>query len=232
MSDSVHSELSLNPAPTIEVWTFGQEGHRVLVADNVLNNPETLRAAAIEAAFTAPPPTSKYPGLMASLPGGYLPLLQHVLRQPMADIFGMRPNLNLQSYGFMGLAMTARDQMTPAQAAPHTDTHRLDSFASVHYFSLIPSGGTAFYRHKATGFELITPTRNDKFRHVRQQELIAGLDPREAYEEIAYVEPRFNRLILYRAGQLHSARLDTYEGLSIDPAHGRLTANLFFNTEG
>ncbi|HWU49060.1 MAG TPA: DUF6445 family protein [Asticcacaulis sp.] len=231
MPDANPLRLTLNPRPDLHIISLGQEGQSALVADNVLTDPDRLRDAAIRAPFAAPPPTSLYPGMTAPLPDGYLPLLLSVLRRPMTDIFGMRQVRSFRTYGFLGLATLARDQMAPAQAAPHTDTHRLDSFASVHYLSPMQAGGTAFYRHRATGFELITPTRNDKFRRLRGQELAAGLDSKTAYEEIAYVEPRFNRLVLYRAGQLHSARLNTEAGLSHDPALGRLTANLFFNTE-
>jgi len=151
------------------------------------------------------------------------------------QIFNMHPEQPLKRYGFFGLSTLGADQLTKAQAAPHTDAHRLHSFATVHYLSPKPLGGTAFYRHKATGFELITQIRSDKFSHMRRQELgeTREISVREAYyEELLSIEPRFNRLILYRAGQLHSPKLPAITDLSKTPSGGRLTANLFFNTEG
>jgi hypothetical protein len=235
--DSHHAEpvLTLNPQAQIEIIRFGSEGQTVLVADDVLLDPQAMVSHAAQLSFGTPPAGSKYPGLMAPVPQTYISLLADVLRQSMVQVFGMHPDLPLKTYGFFGLATLGVDQMTKAQVAPHTDAHRLNSFATVHYLSARPQGGTAFYRHKASGLELITPIRSDKFSYLRRQEL-AGADDapvREAfYDEILSIDPRFNRLILYRAGQLHSAKLDPAAPLSASPADGRLTANLFFNTEG
>ena len=237
MSDSNNAEpiLALNPQAQIEVIRFGEEGQSVLVADDVLLDPEALLSYAARSRFGTPPAGSKYPGLMAPVPPAYITLLADVLRQSMVQVFGMHPDLTLKTYGFFGLATLGLDQMARAQAAPHTDAHRLNSFATVHYLSPRPQGGTAFYRHKASGLELITPIRSDKFSYLRRQEL-AGADNQSVrdafYDEILSIEPRFNRLILYRAGQLHSAKLDPDASLGESPADGRLTANLFFNTEG
>ncbi|ESQ77456.1 DUF6445 family protein [Asticcacaulis sp. AC402] len=231
------ADIALNPNPHIEIWKFGHDNEPVFIADNVLADPDALLASARMDSFGAPPQKSWYPGLVAPVPDLYRKIVLDVLRRPMAQVFGMHPDYNAGSYGFFGLTTQGPDDMSPNQVAPHTDTHRLHSFATVHYLSHGDFGGTAFYRHKSTGFELITPSRSAKFAHFRRQELAerAGKplsEIRDLYEEIAYVEPRFNRLILYRAGQLHCAKMGEGIQLSKDPAAGRLTANLFFNSEG
>ena len=237
MSQIEAPEIKLNPSPKLEVWQIGKENQAVIIVDNVLADPEVFVDYIAGRPFGAPPAASKYPGLVAEVPRNYLNRLQDALRQPMVQIFNMHPDRHLPSYGFFGLATVPTDTMTPRQAAPHTDAHRLDSYATVHYLSPTDFGGTAFYHHKATGFELITPSRSDKFNHMRRRELDAPEGAphpavEDLYVEIAYVEPKFNRLILYRAGQLHSARMDSSAELSDNPKVGRLTANLFFNTEG
>lgn len=229
-------QLTLNARPRIDIRPLGTDG-AVFVIDDVLDDPQLLIDHAISLPFGSPPEGSKYPGLVAPVPSDYLNLIAGVLQRPMIEVFGLYPERRLPAYGFFGLATVPPDHMIPAQAAPHTDAHKQNSYATVHYLSRLSFGGTAFYRHKATGATLVTPIGSDKFNYTRRREL-AGLEGqpvaaiRDLYEEIDYIEPVFNRLILYRAGQLHSARMEDGVPLSAHPRAGRLTANLFFNTEG
>jgi hypothetical protein len=237
MTQTAPIAIELNPAPQFERRVIGKEDNIVFIADNVLANPEALLELACDAPFGAPPPKSRYPGLVAPLPDAYVKMLRNELQYPMAHLFGLPGHVPMPVYGFFGLATVPAGDFVPAQTAPHTDATRLNSFASVHYLSHQSFGGTAFYRHKATGFELISPIRSDKFARVRREELAGaeGQPPsavEDLYEEIDYVEPRFNRLVFYRAGQLHRSKLDSGALLTSDPRTGRLTANLFFNTEG
>lgn len=237
MTDIAMPALELNTRPHFERRTIGTDNTLVLVVDDALLNPEALVACAESATFAAPPAKSFYPGLVTPVPATYLQLMSREMRQMMGELFGMNPSSPAPTYGFFGVATVATDDFTPAQRAPHTDSFRLNSFASVHYLSHAPFGGTAFYRHKATGLELITPIRSEKYARTRRQEL-AQLQDQPAssvetlYEEIGYVEAKFNRLVFYRAGQLHRSRLSDGATLTADPKTGRLTANLFFNTEG
>jgi hypothetical protein len=230
-------EPVFNADARIEILRVGESQEPVLVVDDVLTNPDTLIDYAAQARFDLPPPASRYPGLVAQLPGSYRTQAAELLRSPMAGTFGAPPNFRAGHYGFFGLATLAPQVMEPAQAAPHIDSHRLNSFATVHYLSRSPFGGTAFFRHKATGYEVVTPIRSDGYRRLRRQELEEHKDRAldaipDLYEEIAYVEAVFNRLIFYRAGLFHSAVLKNSAGLNDDPRAGRLTANMFFNTEG
>ncbi|WP_443749241.1 DUF6445 family protein [Asticcacaulis solisilvae] len=236
MTETVLPALELNPRPPFERRMIGDENNIVLVVDDALLNPDALLRHAEQSAFAAPPPKSFYPGVIAPVPMTYLQLMAREMRQMMVQLFGMNPSSPAPTYGFFGLATVATDDFTPAQRAPHTDSARLNSFASVHYLTHAPFGGTAFYRHKATGCELITPIRSDKYARTRRQELAQTEGQPAAaveafYEEIGYVEPRFNRLVFYRAGQLHRSRLNNDAPLTADPKTGRLTANLFFNIE-
>lgn len=234
MTALVPPPFDLNLTPHIEVWTL-DGGQPVFVVDDALKDPETFVDYAASQPFQAPPANSRYPGLVARIPDSYRNLVLEVLRRPMVQVFGMPADLRPPSFGFFGLATVPSSQMAPAQIAPHTDAHRANSFATVHYLCNDSFGGTAFYRHKVTGLEVITPLLSDKFSRARRQELAGceGQSPkaiRDLYEEIGYVEAKFNRLILYRSGLLHSARMGDSEVLSADPRMGRLTANLFFNT--
>ncbi len=236
MTDIALPALELNARPHFERRAIGNDNNIVLVVDDALLNPEVLVTHAESAIFGAPPAKSFYPGLVTPVPAAYLELMSREMRQMMINLFGMNPSSPAPTYGFFGLATIATDAFTPAQRAPHADSFRLNSFASVHYLSHAAFGGTAFYRHKATGLEVITPIRSDKYARTRRQELAElGEQPASAtetlYDEIGYVEAKFNRLVFYRAGQLHRSRLSDGAPLTADPKTGRLTANLFFNTE-
>jgi len=227
--------VTLNRDAHIEVWKIGREEQPVFIVDNALVEPEALVEFARQASFVTPAPGSYYPGLNALLPDNYLPTILAALQRPMVELYGMVSNMQPPAFGFFGLATLAPEAMALRQALPHTDTHRANSLACVHFLGGLQFGGTAFYRHKATGFEVLTPIRSHPFTQTRTRELAErdGQSPatlHDLYEQTAYVEPVFNRMILYRAAALHSAKLENTADLSDDPRFGRLTANLFINT--
>lgn len=90
-------------------------------------------------------------------------------------------------------------------------------------------------RHTPSGFESIDSTRREAYMQQVTQELEALGDsltgytgPRTPnYELLETVEPKFNRLVIYRSHVLHCALFDGAH-LTDDPRTGRLTANSFF----
>ena len=97
------------------------------------------------------------------------------------------------------------------------------------------SGGTAFYRHRRTGFETVTPDREDMYNSaLARDEREHGMPPprfcygdTDWFEQIDEVEAVPDRLVLYRGRQLHSGVIPDPTVLSADPRHGRLTINMF-----
>lgn len=233
MTEPSLPRLSLNRDARIEVWRIGEEKQPVFVVDNALLGADELLAYAAALPFGPPADNSLYPGLNAHLPANYIPTLLPALQRPLTQLFGMIKPPQRQ-FGFFGLTTRPPQAMATRQALPHTDSANLHSFATVHFLNGL-FGGTAFYRHKATGCETVTPTRSNLFNAKRSREIEEAGDGADGlleryYEEIAYAEPMFNRLILYRATQLHSARLENATALSHHPRTGRLTANTFYNT--
>lgn len=217
--------ISLNPHLTLTVQSLGQEAQPLVIVDEVLTDPQALIVEADAAAFRTPAPGSRYPGLNAPLPDAYKAVVATALLPRLLPIFGVTPQ-PLPLFGFFGVATQGWADMAVRQAAPHIDAFNLNSFASVHYLFAGDLGGTAFFRHRASGHELITPSRSYSFERARRLELDGfegtGAAARgQFYEEIAAVEPRLNRLIFYRAGQIHYGQVRSGEGR-------RLTANLFF----
>ncbi len=81
----------------------------------------------------------------------------------------------------------------------------------VHYLSHQDYGGTAFYRHKATGFEAITPDRHRAFLDRLEQEFAENGEPEAGYiagdtplfAQISSVEHAYNRAVIYAGNLLH-----------------------------
>jgi len=124
-----------------------------------------------------------------------------------------------------------------AQAWPegaHFDGPEPNLYALLHYPRVPPGSGTAFYRHRATGIERVTPANMAR--------LVAAAGPQaeglpadsgyidgsdEFYEEIGRVEAVPDRLVLYQGSLLHSRVIPADMPFTADPREGRLTANFF-----
>ncbi|ESQ75914.1 DUF6445 family protein [Asticcacaulis sp. AC402] len=229
--------LDLNTAARLEVRRIGHEQQPVVIFDGALTNPEVLVEAARVAAFARPTQT-RYPGLNAPLPAAYLTTLVPALRKLMAKVFEVPENLRLTQFGFFALATLAPDELEPIQKIPHQDTPEHQRLASVHYLSEPSQGigkaGTGFFRHRATGYEAVTPEQRAHYVATVAAELETGgarltrhvSEDTPCFELIDWVPAAFNRLVLYRSNVLHSALIDGV-ALSDDTATGRLTANLF-----
>jgi hypothetical protein len=229
------SGLALNPNASLETRRIGRDRQPVLIVDGALVDADAMVGfACAHTSFNPPAPPSQYPGRIARLPANYVRDVLGGLRLALADLFGFRKDPRPFASGFYGLTTLPQAAMAPEQVIPHADAVRPDAYATVHFLNAADYGGTAFYRHKATGLEVVTPLNSEACHQIRNAELEAhkgqGHGALQAlYEEIAYIEPVFNRLILYRASQLHSARLADVDDLPDDPRTGRLTANLFVN---
>jgi hypothetical protein len=90
---------------------------------------------------------------------------------------------------------------------PHTDSRKLCRYAAVLY--LTPNaplyGGTSFYRLRLPDGSLGGNTCPAPHANLREALGIPGL-PLQAWTEDVPVENKFNRMLLYRANLVHSAR--------------------------
>ncbi|MFC4728801.1 DUF6445 family protein [Coralloluteibacterium thermophilus] len=105
-------------------------------------------------------------------------------------------------------------------AAIHSDvgwgTHALVLYLSE------GSGGTAFWRHKATGAHRIDPGQFELLEQVR-----GDWDNADAWDQVALAEMRFNRAVIYESALFHSRWPFAAFGSGHDD--GRLIAVAFFN---
>lgn len=215
---------------SITTAAIGREREPLVTIDDLAPSPDALRQAAAAAAFGAA--GEHYPGIRAALPEDYLPaIMPTVLRAAAA--YGRVRRLHVIDASF-SIVTTAPDALTLRQRVPHCDAFARERLALIHYLAPDDIGGTAFYRHRATGFETIDERRRGDYFAALEQEVavepptgyIAGDTP--LFERIALGVPRFNRAYLYRSWLLHSGALPPGAPLSPDPLTGRLTVTAFF----
>lgn len=109
--------------------------------------------------------------------------------------------------------------LLPIQCIPHYDTADVRQFALVHYLCKPDWGGTAFYRHRSTQIEGVDSDNQQSYlRALNREATTHGLPPAQyinasnaLFEQIAAVQARFNRAIIYPASLLHSGNIPTHK---------------------
>lgn len=217
--------------PTITARRIGREEQPVVVVDGFHPDPDGLRAHAVASAFE--PARHHYPGTRAALPPDYFDAVRPALALVLREVFGVAGGTDLIDASF-SIVTTPPDRLSVPQRLPHVDAVDAGRIALVHYLSPEGSDGTAFYRHRRTGFESIDRARAGTYYPLLDAEL-TGHPPQPGYmngstslfERIDGVEARFNRAVIYRSALLHSGAIRPDAVLSDDPATGRLTVTAF-----
>mgnify|MGYP005854879719 CR=1 FL=1 len=220
------------PDATVTVERLGREGEPLVIIDNFTGQPERLRAMGLAAQYH--PAGVDYPGLRALADPSYLSLRRDLMLQIMARVFGLVRGVQCEIAAF-SLVTLPPEQLSARQRIPHHDHSDAGRVAIMHYLDGPQSGGTAFYRHRRTGFEAITPAREATYAAaLAEDEREFGPHPpgypcgdSAAFEQIGSVEAKVDRMALYRGRQLHSGIIPDPTVLSGDPSTGRLTINIF-----
>lgn len=217
--------------PDLRARRVGAEGQAVAVVDGFHPDPEGLRQAAAAARFG--PAERHYPGVRAPLPPGYFASVRAALATVLRDVFGAGRDARLLDASF-SVVTTPPAELTAQQRLPHVDAVEPGRIALVHY--LMPDGGdgTAFFRHRATGFETLDARRSPAYFTALNRELADAAPPPgyraegdALFERTAHVEARYNRAVIYRSAMLHSGAISPGAVLSADPLAGRLTVTAF-----
>jgi Family of unknown function (DUF6445) len=220
------------PEPKVSVRRMGREGEPLVIIDDFSGMADALLAAGRAATYE--PAGASYPGIRAWADPGYLDRRRDLMMQVMQRIFGFTRGVELKVSTF-SLVTLEESQLEPSQRIPHHDHSGPELVAIMHYLLGPGSGGTAFYRHRRTGFETIRPEREEAYNAALDMDTRAygAPPPRYPYgdsacfERIDEVEAAPDRLVLYRGRQLHSGVIPDPAALSADPQHGRLTINMF-----
>lgn len=217
---------------TIRVDHIGAEGQPVVVVENFSPHPERLIADAGSLEFGVL--GEFYPGVRAPVLPGYFEGLGGVLATAARDVFGARDRLSF-TRALYSLATSPPAALSLAQRIPHIDGVEEGMIAVIHYLSPEDRGGTAFYRHRSTGFETVDAARHRPYLDALGRDFAVHGEPPPAYidgdtpifERIAAYDAVFNRALIYRSSLLHCARLPNDMVFPADVRAGRLTAASF-----
>jgi hypothetical protein len=229
-------ELAKHPGFRMQALRIGREQAPLLVFDDFVASPDSLVDLAAGKIFTDV--ASYYPGVRAKVPLTYQQFVIDTLRPSVAQHFGLNAIGLRFSACYFSLVTTPTSQLTYLQRIPHVDSLSSNELAFVHYLFRADHGGTAFFRHRATGFESVDAARKAPYWQQVEGEQSGPDSPPAAYilgdtalyEETARQEGVFNRLLLYRRNSLHSAALPAHFVPDSDPRRGRLSVNGFLAT--
>jgi Family of unknown function (DUF6445) len=215
-----------------QVHLVGNERQPVILIDDFVPDPQTL----VDEAASLPYMKigAHYPGVRALLP----PMRLHEFMPDIAELvlttFGCGSSLRpIEAY--YSVVTTPPGALSPIQRLPHFDGLERERIALLHFLSTDRASGTAFYRHRSTGFETVDATRYPQFTKALESDVARHGLPESAYisedtaiyEQIGRFEGRYNRALIYRGHSLHCALLPDDLSLSPDPRRGRLTVNTF-----
>jgi len=219
----------------IVVDHIGPEREPVIVIDNFAADPNQLREFALRQPFV--PAGRHYPGVKADLPPHYFNNHGSVLATLARDVFKLLKPLRVLESRF-SVVTTPASALSIEKRLPHIDAVDSGRLALIHY--LVPGGttGTAFYRHRSTGFATVNTERAAIYLASLNSELHANGLPDPAYpsgdtalfECLKEYPGRYNRALLYRSSFLHSGVISASDNVAKNPALGRLTVTGFFTT--
>ena len=210
----------------------GRAQSPVVVVDDFTGDPD----AVVElAAAMAPFPASSgtyYPGLrrpiaQSDAANDYVERLLHAAAPFIAGGFDIDSfDLIEASFSMVTAAPAALD---PAQRVPHFDSTDRDYLALLHYLSDTP--GTAFYRQRDTGIEIVDRANIAAFVASAKKSAAGSAGYIHGstgdFDEIGRIEGVRDRLAIYRGSMLHSGIIPPGMTFSSDPRAGRLTTNIF-----
>lgn len=219
--------------PTVTVCRVGDEGEPVVVVENFAPDPEALREDSATRSFQ--PSDDHYPGIKAPVPDDYLAQQWGVLAPVFREVFGITGRISVLDTTYALVANPAAT-LTLQQRLPHVDALQPGRLALIHYLVPGDAEGTAFFRHRSTGFETVDHARSAAYFAKLNEDLRTHGQPPPAYpddstpifEQTRHFEGHYNRALIYRGRMLHSGSIRPGSKLSADPKTGRLTITGFF----
>jgi len=219
-------------APSPVIGRIGHEREPIVIIDGFSSDPAALVEQAAGLSYTKLGPY--YPGIRAPAAAAYLAERMDLLQDVLANVFGAARGADLTECNY-SIVTTPPRALLPIQRLPHFDSTEPENIAVLHYLCGPEDGGTAFYRHRATGFETVSTSRLADYTGVLEEQVRRRGLPQADYvradtalfEQTYKVDAAFNRLVIYRGWSLHSGAISPDLTFSPDPRKGRLTVNTF-----
>jgi hypothetical protein len=210
VGDGVLSKIA-ESRPQVErlIYRAPQEGRDYWVLDDVLADPDGVRQrllARSDWVLGAPHRPETWPGMRtqpALSPAELLPIESWFLKQSgRKRILPVVPALGGQFNHNCAQLVSARE----GQIRPHTDARSLCTHAAVLFLSPnAPSfSGTSFYRVRMPDGSLGGNVIPSKFNNLVEAFGTRFVPPNLFVEEFR-VEPKYNRLVVFKSDRIHSA---------------------------
>lgn len=230
------ASIQINPKASLTVQHVGEEKTPVIIIDDFALDTGDIINYACRSVEYGPDGTSAYPGVRGTLPRSYVRTVLNTVYRLLFQVYCVPDTLGLKTVNTVySLISTPVDELTLAQCVPHFDSNDPFYLAVLHYLSPGDFCDTGLFRHKPTGFEIVTKPRFDEFMQSSkafigthgeppQKYIDSSTDQFELYDRIEY---KANRLVAYPGCLLHSGLVDPERDINPDPGTGRLTANIF-----
>ena len=217
----------------VQKLTIGREAAPLLVIDNFVADPEALVELAAGKFFGDV--ASHYPGVRSKAPLTYQQFVLAHMRELFAEYFGLQPGTIRFTTCHFSVVTTPPAMLSHLQCIPHIDSVYGNELAFVHYLFRRDHGGTAFYRHRRTGFEIIDQARRSEYFACVEEERLGPNKPEVRYingstthkEEDRRQEGIYNRVVVYRRNSLHSGGIREDFVPDPNPRTGRFSINGF-----
>ncbi len=227
-------KLFENETGKVRADEVGNERTKVIHIADFFNDPDAVVEAAQGLTFARI--NQHYPGVRAPVQSALLDALCSVVSEHV-PVGTSGEKANWQGAAWYSIVTCPPAQLTPFQRLPHFDGFDEAQVAVMIYLNHTDHGGTAFFRHRATGFERITEARYPAYKQQLERGVAqTGLPPARYitdgaphFEKIGESDASYNSLIIYPGTLLHSGVIRNDRDLDADPVRGRLTINGFFS---
>jgi hypothetical protein len=223
--------FAFNHNADVELVRIGRRGIKVSVIDNVLRDPEGVAALGLAQSYVEDR-GNLYPGLRAAMPESFSASFRAWLT-PTLQRNGMLESHQVISddTSFFSVVTTASKDLRPIQCIPHYDSTDPSLLAAVIYLCSPRFSGTAFYRHRRTGYEEITEQNVGNYQLALNSDMRMHGAPEKKYingdsvlfETVFSNELKFNSAIVYPARILHAAKIGKQFTAPKDRNEWRLT---------
>jgi hypothetical protein len=219
------------------VFRLGPDAEPLVIVDDLFAHPQSLVDWAARDDRWGPAGAA-YPGIRRPTPGDYLQNIFEALRRVLGQTYRFGDAQRFRLDSSFAMITHVPDELRHHQRVPHVDRTGPIDLAMVHYLCDASFGGTNFFRHRSTGWQRITDERQDAYNKALNAEMNRQVLPNgfpaadhPLFDQLATVEAAFNRLVVYRAGVLHSPAIERQARYSADPRTGRLTVTSFLFAE-
>ena len=225
--------ISKHPDASIHKLAIGREKAPLLVIDNLVADAESLVDLAATKVFGDG--ATYYPGIRAKVPLSYQHFILDCYGSLFTEYFGL-PGVKLRfTTCHFSLVTMPPEKLEYLQRIPHADSFLGSQLAFVHYLFKADLGGTAFYRHRRSGFEFVDDARTAEYLRYLEEDRTGPDAPPPAYidgdtplyEEVGRQQGVFNRLLVYRRNSLHCGCIARGFTFDKNPRSGRLSVNGF-----